>query len=398
MAEESLSENGSKIGTYKARLHNDDIWRDENDTALSLSASDLERHEYCPMSWALSREGNSGQGEAIEAGIRKHAEIHQQMESFKEMKSTMRRATIIWTWWYSVIVAFVIDGIAFNYIDDVVTTPLDLARYLALWALVLLVAGLLATYLPWRSWIGWDETVAQRRTRIIREHAEIQPVFEQPNFIGGWFEAGRTEVSLFFGAIVLGLHAIALVGADNRSQATFILFLTAMAWTLAASWQLQKVLISENALESVRKDVDLGADDDLAYSDDDTSSNLLEDPATGLRGRPDQIVIVDGEFIPVEQKTGKVPSRPHASHRMQILAYLHLVEVSTKKPSPYGVLRYGKENLHQIEWDATAKKDLFSAISEVQRLMVEGGAQRNHDRPGKCENCSRRYACSESLV
>ena len=49
MAEESLSENGSKIGTYKARLHNDDIWRDENDTALSLSASDLERHEYLSL-------------------------------------------------------------------------------------------------------------------------------------------------------------------------------------------------------------------------------------------------------------------------------------------------------------------------------------------------------------
>ena len=198
MAEESLSENGPKTGAHKARLHNDDIWRDENDTALSLSASDLERHEYCPMSWALSRQGNSGQGEAIEAGIRKHAEIHQQMESFKEMKSTMRRATIIWTWWFSVVVAFMIDGIAFNYIDDVLTTPIDLARYLALWALVLLVAGLLATYLPWRSWIGWDETVSQRRTRILREHVEIQPVFEKPNFIGGWFEAGRTEVSLFF--------------------------------------------------------------------------------------------------------------------------------------------------------------------------------------------------------
>ena len=398
MGEETLVNNASKIGTYKARLHNDDFWRDENDAALKLSASDLERHEYCPMSWALSREGNSGQGEAIEAGIRKHAEIHQQMESFKEMKTSMRRATIIWTWWFSVTVAFVIDGIAFNYIDDVVTTPLDLARYLALWALMLLIAGLFATYLPWRKWVGWNETVAQTRTRILLDHDEIQPVIEPPNFIGGWFEAGRTEVSFFFGAIVLGLHAIALAGADNRAQATFILFLTAMGWTLAASWQLQRVLLSENALELARKDVDLEADAELAYSDDDASTNLLIDPVTGLRGRPDQIVIVDGEFIPVEQKTGKIPKRPHASHRMQILAYLHLVEVSTKKSSPYGVLRYGKENLHQIDWTPDAKQELFSAISEIQRLMVEGGAKRNHERPGKCENCSRRYACADSLV
>jgi CRISPR/Cas system-associated exonuclease Cas4 (RecB family) len=83
---------------------------------------------------------------------------------------------------------------------------------------------------------------------------------------------------------------------------------------------------------------------------------------------------------------------------MQILAYLHLVEVSTKKSSPYGVLRYGKENLHQIDWTPDAKQELFSAISEIQRLMVEGGAKRNHERPGKCQNCSRRYACDDSLV
>lgn len=398
MAEESLVANDAETVTYEASLHNDEIWRDENNVALPLSASDLERHEYCPMSWSLSRQGNSGQGEAIEAGIRKHAEIHEQMEAFKEMKFRSRRATIIWTWWFSVTVAFVIDGIAFSYIDDVVRTPLVLARYLALWALVLLMAGLVATYLPWRNLTGWNETVAQTRTRILREHHEIQPIFEQRNFIGGWFEAGRTEVSLLFGSIVLGLHAIALAGADNRSQATFILFLTAMAWTLAASYQLQKVLLSENAIESARLDIDLEDGVDVAYSDDDTSTNLLTDDVTGLRGRPDQIVIVDGEFIPVEQKTGKVPKHPHASHRMQVLAYLHLVEVSTKKSSPYGVIRYGKENLHQIDWTEATKKELFDAISEVQRLMVEGGAKRNHERPGKCQNCSRRYACTESLV
>ena len=398
MAEESLVSNGSKNGPYEARLHNDDIWRDESGVALRLSASDLERHEYCPLSWALSREGNSGQGEAIEAGIQKHAEIHAQMEAFKQMKFKSRRATIIWTWWFSITVVFVIDGLAFNYIDDVVRTPVVLARYLALWSLVLLIFGLIATYLPWRNLVGWNETIAQTRTRILREHNEISPVFEQQNFIGGWFEAGRIEVSLLFAAIVTGLHAIALVGAENRSQATFILFLTAMGWTLAASYQLQRVLLSENAIEAARVDIDLDQGSDVAYSDDDTSTNLLVDERTGLRGRPDQIVIVDGEFIPVEQKTGKIPKRPHDSHRMQVLAYLHLVEVSTKKPSPYGVIRYGKENLHQIDWNQTAKDDLFSAISEVQRLMVEGGAKRNHERVGKCQNCSRRYACDDSLV
>ena len=147
-----------------------------------------------------------------------------------------------------------------------------------------------------------------------------------------------------------------------------------------------------------REKVGLDEGVELIYSDDDKSSDLLIDSVSGLRGRPDQIVIIEGEFIPVEQKTGKVPKKPHASHRLQLLAYISLVETSTKKSPPYGVLRYGDEDVHQVFWDQYSKQHLQDSIIEVQRLMVEGGAKRNHEREGKCRNCSRRYACNESLV
>jgi len=381
-----------------ASCSEDGFWRDKEGVALPVSASDLERHRYCPLSWSLSREGNSGQGDAIAAGIKRHAEIHSQMKDFQIESKKMRRSVTIWTWWFSIIIALSIDAIAFNYIDDVIT-PIYMARYLALWSVTTLIAGLIAISVPWRSIIGFNETINRQKTKFLVENDSFPQYWEPKGFIGGWFEAGRFEASLLFGSIVLGLHAIALAAADDRQQATFILFLTAMGWTLAASWQLQRLLLSDAALESIKKDIDLEYGDDVAYLDnDDGNSTLLVDNEIGLRGKPDQIVIVDGEFIPVEQKTGKVPRNPHDSHRMQLLAYLHLVEVSTKKSSPYGVLRYGKDNLHQIPWTTSAKQELFDAVKEVQRLTVEGGAVRNHTRPGKCQNCSRRYACTESLV
>ena len=386
-----------QIEGLSATRSEDGVWRNSEGVALPVSASDLERHEYCPLSWSLSRQGNSGQGEAIVAGIKKHAEIHTQMKDFQAIQTQMRRSVTIWTWWFSVIIALSIDAVAFNYIDDVVT-PLYMARYLALWSVTTLIAGLITISVPWRSWIGINETVPRQKTKFLEERDDLQQFWEPKGFIGGWFEAGRVEASLLFGSIVLGLHAIALAAADNRDQATFILFITAMAWTLAASWQLQRVLLSDTALQTMKKDIDIEEDAEIAYSDNDVDSNLLVDEKLGLRGRPDQIVIVDGEFIPVEQKTGKVPKNPHSSHRMQLLAYLHLVEKSTTKSSPYGVLRYGSENLHQIPWTVNAKKELREAVSEIQRLMVEGGAVRNHERPGKCRNCSRRYACDDSLV
>ena len=382
-----------------AELHEDGVWRLKNGKPLRVSASDLERHEYCPLSWSLAREGKSGQGEAITAGVEKHAIIHGQVKDYQEKHAKLRRAMVIWSWWFGVILVFIIDAIVFSLIEDAAYTTESIARYMALWALSLLITGFVAVFLPWREWIGWTDTIARSKSNFQESDTyHIESVLQPQGFIGGWFEAGRIEAALMLAAIALALHSIALVGAENKSQAGFLFAVLAMSWTLIASWQLQKALLVENSLEIAREIVGLQENTEIAYSDNEDSSGLLKDPITGLRGRPDQIVIVDGEFIPVEQKTGRVPKHPHRSHKIQVLAYLHLVEISTKRPTPYGVLRYGNEDLHQIPWDDGNKEMLFNAITEVQRLMVHNDAKRNHERPGKCKNCSRNYACPEALI
>jgi CRISPR/Cas system-associated exonuclease Cas4 (RecB family) len=331
-------------------------------------------------------------------GKTKHAQIHQKVTDFKSKQIQFKRQMIIWTWWFSVIVAIVIDSIAFMMIDDVLLYPKDMARYLAMWSLTVLAAGIITIYIPWRKWFGLTENLRSEKNKLIEETKIMEPEWEPNDFEGGWFEAGKVEISLLFAAMLLGLHSIALNAAENRMQAGFILIILAMIWTLAASWQLQKALISENESELARKDVGLEPGSEVAYSDDEETAGLLIDKQTGIRGRPDQIVIIDGEFIPIEQKTGRIPKRPHTSHRSQLLAYIHLVEINTKRNTPYGILQYGNENIHQIIWDDAAKSELFDEVQEIQRLMVEGGAKRNHERVGKCQNCSRKYACDESLA
>ena len=34
---------------------------------------------------------------------------------------------------------------------------------------------------------------------------------------------------------------------------------------------------------------------------------------------------------------------------------------------------------------------------DIQRTIVEGGAKRDHKRPGKCANCSRREDCPDRI-
>lgn len=376
----------------------DGFWRSDEGEALHVSASDLERHAYCPLSWSLARDGKTGRGEAILAGREKHAEIHEKVSGFKLKQNELKKALIIWSWWFAIIIIFISDALIFMTISKT-RDPEDVARYLTLLAIVWLLVGLVAVYLPWRKWLD----IPIQRTDDFNEIKSLDDTiiphtFQPYGFIGGWGQGGKVEAGLLMGATIFGLHAIGLTWAGNKEQAGFILVAMAMLWTLLASWQLQRALLADNALEVARMEAGIESEVEVTYSDDDSKAGLLVDEFSGLRGRPDQIVIVDGEFIPVEQKTGKIPKSPHKSHKIQLLAYLHLVESTTGLKPPYGVLRYGNENLHSIDWNDSSKHLLFSAVKEVQRLMTQGGAERNHNRKGKCESCSRRYACDSSLV
>ena len=112
---------------------------------------------------------------------------------------------------------------------------------------------------------------------------------------------------MFISAIVLSLHAIALQFAINKEQAAYVLAVTTIGWMLLASFRLQRALISNSEAQILATKNNISLDTTVQYSDDEKTASLLIDPASGLRGRPDQIVIIDSEFIPVEQKTGKVP-------------------------------------------------------------------------------------------
>ena len=395
-----LIEQGTKSSSEVKGIRSDDgYWRDSDGHALHVSASDLERHGYCPLSWHLSRTGTKGKGDAIEAGLVKHTEIHDNMEGYRLKQIVLNRALVIWSWWFAVIIAFIVDAFAFTKLDDQNILPVDMAKYLALLALVWLIIGILATYLPWRSWlkISDENTVIKEKLKRYQENM-MNSVLEPLNFRGGWFQGGRVEAGFMLGAIILGINAIGLSAAENKSQAGFILVSIAMLWTLISSWQLQRVLMADTESELARTHTGLDENIEVAYSDGENDKGLLIDANNGLRGRPDQIVIMDGEFIPVEQKTGKVPHKPHYSHKMQIMAYIHLVEATTGKTPPFGILSYGADNNHQILWDDHNREILEDGIKEIQRLMVEGGAIRNHNRPGKCKSCSRRHACPDNLL
>ncbi|PXY71084.1 MAG: hypothetical protein CXX83_00750 [Methanobacteriota archaeon] len=310
---------------------------------------------------------------------------------------------VIWTWWFAIVATFAADTGAFFFVGEGMIeeeVTVRFARYLALLSLTWLILAILLLVIPWRRLIGAPFGLAQPPNPV--EFDLLEEDFKQIGVDvegdGGWLEGGRIEFWLLLGSLTIALHSLALYAARDRSVATFVLLVATVAWTLVAAWRLHRGLLATTEAEEQREEVDIDEGGILAYSDDSTQSDLLVDEKTGLRGRPDQIIVIENKFVPVEQKTGKVPIEPHFSHRLQVLAYLKLVSELTNTPAEYGILRYGKEALHRIDWDEAARAMLMENISEVQRLMVEGGAARNHERPGKCRNCSRRHRCPESLA
>lgn len=386
---------GSEPTHPEAVVRDDGFWVNNNGDCLPVSASDLERYTYCPMSWYLSATGHSGQSDSIMAGIQRHKAIHEGVSNFEKSRLLTMRNLTIWQWWFAVVVILLIDTLAFMNINDANFDTQEFSKLLALWSISCLLIAVAAILLPWRRALNIPDPM---RDLHFEQQGAVKPYFEPRGFKGGWFLGGRLEVAFLIASIAIALHAMALQFASDREQAAYVFAVTTIGWTLLASFRLQRALVSNNEAQLLAIENDIKSGTTVAYSDDDSTTGLLKNAMNGLRGRPDQIVIIDGEFIPVEQKTGKVPSKPHESHVLQVLAYASLVEATTGASPPYALLRYGPEQLHSISWDDEAKLKLDQFVKSVQKTMAEGGAIRNHDREGKCRNCSRRYACPDSLV
>ena len=329
-----------------------------------------------------------------------HDQIHDKMQEYKQAEDKASRELVVWSWWFTVVCALSADSAAFFFVNQGTISEdfiQHIGRYLVILAGVWLLLAIMLISLPWRRWLGRPFGLAQppKIESGLNEEKIESPFNTEESGVG---IAGKTEVRLLFASIAVALHGLAIYWAENRTSLAFALIIFTLIWLLITAWKLHTVLLMEKEANIAKQKQGLGKDEVLAYSDDaGQSASLLIDKVTGVRGRPDQIVKIDNQYIPVEQKTGKIPEHPHDSHKMQLMAYLHLVENTTGVKPDYGILRYGTDTLFTVQWDSMAQKQLIDSIQEVQRLMVEGEPNEIMN-VRKCTNCSRRNQCPQSLV
>jgi len=213
----------------------------------------------------------------------------------------------------------------------------------------------------------------------------------------------RTSLLFAIVSIILALNAIILgfIRSSETLLGTYlgrIFEVVALVWLLGALFFIYGALNTSRLVEGLKEShgIRRGEITYVDHAGDD--AEVLFSEKYGLRGKPDYVLAVDGQQIPVEIKSGRMPRGPLFSHILQVGGYCLLIEETTGTRPDHGILRYGDQE-HKIIFDARLKDTVVEKL-EVMREVMRGRAEahRNHNKPGKCAGCSRRAICNERLA
>ena len=322
-----------------------------------ISASDLERYSYCPLSWWLGQ-GTEVTSEPLKKGDERHGEFSGGLRAIVSMEERASN-------WERIVLVFSITAT---------------------------VLGLLGLSLIWPG--GWSLSILLAAVSIIWIAAAIILLYLSASLKDKSRSAryGQAVTMAAIVAMVIALNSVTLLHQDPVLAE--VVEGLALLWLIAASLALYfSAASSQRALKKRREQMIEGK---ILYVDSGDAP-LLKSEKYGLSGRPDYVIEVGGELVPVEIKTGRKPRGPLFSHILQVAAYGLLVEDVMGKPVSHGILRYGDEE-HEIGLDQDLRNLVLSKLEEMRKKESTGKVHRNHNRPGKCRSCSRRRLCPERLV
>jgi CRISPR/Cas system-associated exonuclease Cas4 (RecB family) len=124
---------------------------------------------------------------------------------------------------------------------------------------------------------------------------------------------------------------------------------------------------------------------------------MLNDPAIGLRGRPDYLIREAAGLVPVEIKPMRAATTLYESDRVQIGAYLLLVRAAYPTTfAGYGRVRY-RATTFVVHLDPELESLCTRTAASVRAARRATNVHRTHTLAAKCRTCAMRPACSEAL-
>jgi CRISPR-associated exonuclease Cas4 len=323
-----------------------------------ISAGDLEKFTYCPLSWGLSKKYDP-QDRTMRKGIEEHEKLGETLWRIDSGEKRAQEAERL-VFWYAIVATLIaIMGLELLPFDDAVSFSEILGSVALIWVLA-------ATFFLYKA--------------------------SRPTIQGRIVDYERIILVFAIVAVIVAINAVAFM-AENIVLAQ-ALEVVAIAWLIAASYFLYRSLSSTRIVNALREEFRVKGK--IEYIDMD-ESKVFKSELHGLSGRPDYVIRLAENIIPVEEKKGRTPQGPLFSHILQVAAYCLLIEDTMGKAPPYGLLKY-PDREDEIEYNEDLKKVLVDKLDEMKAAVRSGDVHRNHDRPGKCIHCSRRDMCPEKLA
>jgi len=321
-----------------------------------VSAGDIEKYAYCPLSWWLSKKHKSVYLE----GVRKHKEAGRELEEIMKKEKIIRlyEKYILLISIVATIVSLL--GISFIY-----------GKLSMIWNKFFIIISLLWIYnsLFFLYKEGKASTILKRRYERIILVSSI-------------------------GAMIVALFSIFISLPPNPSIGRFAEILS-LLWIASANLIFYRSLnISEEVIEKKIKYAPV--DGKIEYIGNSSQVKEIVSEKYGIRGKPDYIVKIGNEYIPVEEKSMQ-SDHPKFSHVMQITAYCMMVEDVYGKEPPYGIIKYENRQF-KIPYEERWKKVVERIRKNILRDIKRGYTHRNHHNIKKCERCARRQYCPEKLI
>jgi CRISPR-associated exonuclease Cas4 len=117
----------------------------------------------------------------------------------------------------------------------------------------------------------------------------------------------------------------------------------------------------------------------------------------GLTGKPDYLLDLARAYVPIEIKPTRRAVHPYESDLMQLVAYCLLVEETTGRPPPYGLLRYA-DTTFRVDYTPAVRAELLAILETMRADLEAADCPRSHDEPRRCAGCGFFDMCEDALV
>lgn len=322
---------------------------------MHVSAGDLEKYSYCPLSWWLSKAHKI----VTQDGVDHHRNVENDLigiQAHEQHVHFYERYTLFFAIASSLIA---IAGIALIYNSGYFWTYFFLVI-----ALIWLLNSIFFLY------------------RASKTEPVLQAQYEKMLLLSA------------IGAIVVAFFVLLLNAPENSHLALFFEILS-IVWVALANIIFYRSLgISDRLL--LEKTKYTSPQGEIEYVGASRKGHELISELYGIRGKPDYIIRLNDDHIPVEEKSSNLLS-PHFPHVIQITAYCMIVEDVYGTRPPYGIIRYRHEEF-KIPYEKRWKQTVISLREKLLNDKKKNEAHRNHSNPRKCEYCSLRKICSEALI